>query len=419
MSDITTVILAAGNSTRFKASKSKLIYPLCGLPIVSHIYNIAKKISGKNVLIVCNDKNKDEFKSILDTSKFVVQKKQKGTADAIEQVKKYVRSKNILILFGDTPLVEVKDIRKLISKFKKSKAKASLIAFNTLKPHGYGRLLLNKNYVKEIIEQINLQPEQKKINLCNSGILISNTKLLFDNLKNIKENKIKKERYLPDICKIFSRKNILINYIECNEETMLGINTLEDFNKVQNILQKKYIQKFINIGVNFLKPETCYFSYDTKIETGVIIESNVTIKNSTIIKKGTIIKSNSYLEGSLIEENCIIGPSARIRPLSFIGKNSKIGNFVEIKNSKIGKKVAISHLSYVGDSILGNKVNIGAGTITCNYDGKKKQKTIIEDNVFVGSNSSLVAPLIIKKNSKIGAGSVITKNIPNNSLALE
>jgi len=419
MSDITTVILAAGNSTRFKASKSKLVYPLCGLPIVSHIYNIAKNISGNNILVVCNDKNKAELKSILNTPKLVVQKKQKGTADAIEQVKKYVSSKNILILFGDTPLVELKDIRKLINKFKKSKAKASLIAFNTLKPHGYGRLLINNNYVKEIIEQINLQPKQKKISLCNSGILISNSKLLFDNLKNIKENKIKKERYLPDICKIFSRKNILINYIECNEETMLGINTLEDFNKVQNILQKKYIQKFINIGVNFLKPETCYFSYDTKIETGVIIESNVTIKNSTIIKKGTIIKSNSYLEGSLIEENCIIGPSARIRPLSFIGKNSKIGNFVEIKNSKIGKKVAISHLSYVGDSILGNKVNIGAGTITCNYDGKKKQKTIIEDNVFVGSNSSLVAPLIIKKNSKIGAGSVITKNIPNNSLALE
>ena len=163
----------------------------------------------------------------------------------------------------------------------------------------------------------------------------------------------------------------------------------------------------------------CFISYDTKIEPTVTIESNVTIKNNTQIKKGTIIKSNSYLEGSLIEENCIIGPSARIRPVSFIGMNSKIGNFVEIKNSKIGKHVAISHLSYVGDTILGNKVNIGAGTITCNYDGKKKQKTIIEDNVFVGSNSSLVAPLIIKKNSKIGAGSVITKNIPNNSLALE
>jgi len=296
MSDITTVILAAGNSTRFKASKSKLVYPLCGLPIVSHIFNIAKKISGKNIFIVSNEKNKEELKLILNTSKLVVQKKQKGTADAIEQVKKYVKSKNILILFGDTPLVEVKDIRKLVSKFKKSKAKASLIAFNTLEPHGYGRLLLNNNYVEEIIEQINLKPEQKKINLCNSGILIANTKLLFDNLKNIKENKIKKERYLPDICKIFSKKNIPINYIECNKETMLGINTLDDFNVVQNILQKKYVKNFIKNGVNFLKPNTCYLSYDTKIEPTVTIESNVTIKEKTIIKKGSIkIEQNSIL----------------------------------------------------------------------------------------------------------------------------
>ncbi len=419
MSDITTVILAAGNSTRFKASKSKLVYPLCGLPIVSHIFNIAKKISGKNILVVSNEKNKEELKLILNTSKLVVQKKQKGTADAIEQVKKFVKSKNILILFGDTPLVEVKDIRKLVSKFKKSKAKASLIAFNTSEPHGYGRLLLNNNYVEEIIEQINLKPEQKKINLCNSGILIANTKLLFDNLKNIKENKIKKERYLPDICKIFSKKNIPINYIECNKETMLGINTLDDFNVVQNILQKKYVKNFIKNGVNFLNPNTCYLSYDTKIEPTVTIESNVTIKEKTIIKKGSIIKSNSYLEEVTIDENSHIGPSARLRPKTKIGKKSKIGNFVEIKNSKIGNNVSIAHLSYVGDSEIGNNVNIGAGTITCNYDGKKKHKTIIKDNVFIGSNTSLIAPIVIESKSRIGAGSVITKNIPKNSLAIE
>ncbi len=419
MSDITTVILAAGNSTRFKASKSKLVYPLCGLPIVSHIFNIAKKISGKNILVVSNEKNKEELKLILNTSKLVVQKKQKGTADAIEQVKKYVKSKNILILFGDTPLVEFKDIKKLVSKFKKSKAKASLIAFNTSEPHGYGRLLLNDKYVEEIIEQINLEPKQKKINLCNSGILLANTKLLFNNLKNIKENKIKKERYLTDICKIFAKKNIPINYIECNKETMLGINTFDDFNVVQNILQKKYVKNFIKKGVNFLKPNSCYLSHDTKIEPNVTIESNVTIKEKTIIKKGTIVKSNSYLEEVIIDENSIIGPSARLRPKTKIGKKSKIGNFVEVKNSNIGNNVSIAHLSYVGDSEIGNNVNIGAGTITCNYDGKKKNKTIIKDNVFIGSNTSLIAPVVIESKSRIGAGSVITKNIPKNSLAIE
>ena len=219
--------------------------------------------------------------------------------------------------------------------------------------------------------------------------------------------------------KIFSKKNIPINYIECDKETMLGINTLDDFNVVQNILQKKYVKNFIKNGVNFLKPNTCYLSYDTKIEPTVTIESNVTIKEKTIIKKGSIIKSNSYLEEVTIDENSHIGPSARLRPKTKIGKKSKIGNFVEIKNSKIGNNVSIAHLSYVGDSEIGNNVNIGAGTITCNYDGKKKHKTIIKDNVFIGSNTSLIAPVVIESKSRIGAGSVITKNIPKNSLAIE
>jgi len=419
MPNTTTVILAAGKSTRFKAGASKLIYPLCGFPIISHVYQVAKKISGKNIVVVCNKDNINELKSIIKGCVFVIQKQQKGTADAIEYAKSKINSKNVLILFGDTPLINVSSIRKLINKFISSKVKASLIAFKTLKPFGYGRLIIKENNLKEIVEQINLDKSQKKINLCNSGILIANKKILFDYLKKVKINKNKKERYLPDIFKVFYNNKIKTNFIECKEDEMLGINTLEDYNKVNIILQKNYINKFINSGVHFLKPETCYLTYDTKIEPKVIIESNVTIKERTIIKKGTTIKSNSYLEGVTISENCSIGPSARIRPNSVIGKNSKIGNYVEIKNSNIGKNVSIAHLSYVGDTVIGNKVNIGAGTITCNYDGRKKNKTIIKDNVFIGSNTSLIAPLVIETNSKIGAGSVITKNIPKRSLAIE
>ncbi len=419
MFNITTVILAAGRSTRFKTKTSKLIYPLCGLPIISHVYSVAKKISGKKVIIVCNKENINELKLILKDCIFVIQNQQKGTADAIEKAKKKINSKNVLVLFGDTPLITFSSIKKLIKKFLNSKVKASLIAFRTQKPFGYGRLLLRNNILEEIVEEINLNNYQKKINLCNSGILIAEKKILFENTKNIKINRIKKERYLPDIFKIFYSNKFKTNYIECNEDEMLGINTLEDYKKVQSILQKKYIDEFIKIGVNFLKPDTCYLSYDTKIEPNVIIESNVTIKEKTIIKKYSIIKSNSYLEGVTIGENCNIGPGARIRPNSIIDKNSKIGNFVEIKNSKIGKKVSIAHLSYVGDADVGNNVNIGAGTITCNYDGNKKHKTLIKDNVFIGSNSSLIAPVILETNSKVGAGSVITKNVPKGSLALE
>ena len=419
MFNTTTVILAAGRSTRFKTKTSKLIYPLCGLPIISHVYLIAKKISGKKVIVVCNKENIKELKLILKDCTFVIQNQQKGTADAIEQAKNKINSKNVIVLFGDTPLITLSSITKLIKKFLSSKVKASLIAFRTQKPFGYGRLLIKNNVLEEIVEEINLKNNQKTINLCNSGILIAEKKILFENTKNIKTNKIKKERYLPDIFKIFYYCKFNTNYIECNEDEMLGINTLEDYQKVQNILQKKYIDKFVKIGVNFLKPNTCYLSYDTKIEPNVIIENNVTIKEKTIIKKNSIIKSNSYLEGVTIGENCNIGPSARIRPNSIINNNSKVGNFVEIKNSKIGKKVSIAHLSYVGDANVGNNVNIGAGTITCNYDGNKKHKTVIKDNVFIGSNSSLIAPVILEANSKVGAGSVITKNIPKSSLALE
>ena len=419
MLNITTVILAAGKSTRFKASTSKLIYPLCGLPIISHVYSVAKKISGNKVIVVCNNNNIDDLKSILKDCYFVIQNHQKGTADAIEQAKNKINSKNVLVLFGDTPLITFASIKKLIKKFLSSRAKASLIAFRTLKPYGYGRLVTKNNLLEEIIEEINLSNNQKKIDLCNSGIIISNKKILFDNLKKIKINRNKKERYLPDIFKIFYNQNIKTNYILCDEDEMLGINTLEDYKKVNNILQKKYIDKFTKIGVVFLKPDTCYLSYDTKIEPTVTIEANVTIKDKTTIKKGSIIRSNSYLEGVTICDNCNIGPSARIRPNSIIDQNTKVGNFVEIKNSKIGKKVSIAHLSYVGDANVGNNVNIGAGAITCNYDGNKKHKTVIKDNVFIGSNSSLIAPLILEANSKVGAGSVITKNVPKGSLALE
>ena len=419
MHNITTVILAAGKSTRFKAVTSKLVYPLCGLPIISHVYSVAKKISGKNIIVVCNRDNINELKLHLKNCTFVIQKNQKGTADAVEQAHKYIKSKNVLVLFGDTPLININSLNKLIKKFISTTAKASLIAFKTNNPFGYGRLILKNNILKAIVEEVDLKINQKKINLCNSGILIANKKILFNFLKKVKIHKNKKERYLPDIFKIFSEYNLNTNFIECSEDEMLGINTLEDYNKVNNILQKKYISKFIKSGVNFLKPETCYLSYDTKIEPTVIIESNVTIKENTSIKKGSIIKSNSYLEGAIINKNCSIGPSARIRPKSRIDQNTKIGNYVEIKNSTIGKKVSVSHLSYIGDATLGNNVNIGAGTITCNYDGNKKHKTIIKDDVFIGSNTSLIAPIIVESKSMIGAGSVITKNIPKNSLALE
>ena len=416
MKNITTVILAAGKSTRFISKKSKLTQELAGLPIVSHVYNTAKKISGKNIIVVCNKENHNELSSLLKNCKFVIQKNQKGTADAIEAAKSSIKTQNFIILFGDVPLISDNSLKRLINNFKNKVG--SMILFKSLKPHGYGRVILEKNKVVEVVEEIHTSKSEKLIELCNSGIMLVNKSIFFKLIQQIKFRKIKKERYLTDIFDIYFKKKIPFTFIHAPEEEMNGINTLFDFNKVDKLLQKRLVTKFLKNGVLIKKPETCYFNCDTTIQSKVIIEPNVTIRNKVSIKSGTIIKNFSDLDGVLVKENCSIGPHARLRPKSTIEKNCKIGNYVEIKNSTIGSFTSISHLSYVGDSKIGNRVNIGAGCITCNYDGVKKNKTVIGSMSFIGSNTSLVAPLNIGNNVKIAAGSVINKDIPSNKLAV-
>ena len=419
MKKIVTVILAAGKSSRFKHSKSKIFQNLSGLPIIDHVYEVAKFASNKNIVFVCNKNNINELKKKFLNAKFVLQTKQSGTADAIIKAKKYLKNTNVLILFADVPLLSTLIIKKLIKNFYKNNSIGSMVAFESKKPYGYGRVVHEKQYVLNVIEELHANPEEKKIKLCNSGIMICDSDLLFKNINKIKNNNIKKERYLPDIFSFFYKLNIKFSYIIALEEEMLGINTIQNLIDADNILQKRIKKKLIEGGVIIQEPNNTRISFDTKIKKGSIIEPFVVIKSGVIIKENVHIKSHTVLEKSVIGANSSIGPGARIRPNTKIDSNVKIGNYVEIKNSNIGSNTSISHLSYIGDSDLGKNVNIGAGTITCNYNGKKKFKTIIQNNVFIGSNSSLVAPLKIGQNSTIGAGSVITKNIPSYHLAIE
>ena len=295
-----------------------------------------------------------------------------------------------------------------------------MIAFDSTDPSGYGRVITKGKKVESVVEELNASPNIKKISLCNAGVMLCKYELLFSFINKIINKNKKREKYLPDIFAICHQNKKSFQYILCKEEEMLGINTLDDFNKVDEIYQNLLIKSLIEKGVKIINPKTVRVSYDTQIGKNSIIEPFVFIKNGVKIKNQVIVKSHSVLESSIIGKGSSIGPFARLRPGSqkLIGENVKIGNFVEIKNSKIGNKCTIAHLSYIGDSQLGKNINIGAGTITCNYDGKKKNKTIIEDKVFIGSNTSLVAPLKIGRNSKTGAGSVITRNIPSNSLVV-
>ena len=419
MKNITTLILIAGKSSRFKSNKSKIFHELAGLPVIDHIYNKAKKISKNNIIFVCNKNNINTLKKRFNNCKFALQKNQNGTADAVLSAKKFIKNKsNILILFGDVPLITLSTLKKTANIFIKDKLSGLMIAFDSTDPSGYGRVITKGKKVESVVEELNASPNIKKISLCNSGVMLCKYELLFSFINKISNKNKKREKYLPDIFAICHQNKKSFQYILCKEEEMLGINTLDDFNKVDEIYQNLLIGNLIEKGVKIINPKTVRVSYDTQVGKNSIIEPFVFIKNGVKIKNQVIVKSHSVIESSIIGKGSSIGPFARLRPGSVIGENVKIGNFVEIKNSKIGNKSTISHLSYIGDSQLGKNVNIGAGTITCNFDGKNKNKTIIEDNVFIGTNTSLIAPVIIRKNSKTGAGSVIKKNIPSNSLVV-
>ena len=419
MTNITTLILIAGKSSRFQSNKSKIFHELAGLPVIDHIYNKAKKISKNNIIFVCNKNNINSLKKRFNNCKFALQKNQNGTADAVLSAKKLIKNKsNILILFGDVPLITLSTLKKATNIFLKDKLPGLMIAFDSADPFGYGRVITKGKKVESVVEELNASSNIKKISLCNAGVMLCKYELLFSFINKISNKNRKREKYLPDIFAICYLNKKSFQYIQSKEEEMLGINTLDDFNKIDEIYQNLLKRNLIEKGVNIINPKTVRVSYDTQVGSNSTIEPFVFIKNGVKIKDQVIVKSHSVLESSKIGKGSSIGPFARLRPGSVIGENVKIGNFTEIKNSKIGNKSTIAHLSYIGDSILGKNINIGAGTITCNYDGKKKNITIIEDKVFIGSNTSLVAPLKIGRNSKTGAGSVITRNIPSNSLVV-
>ena len=420
MKKITTIILAAGKSTRFISSKSKVFHDLAGKPIIDYVFSIAKKISKNDIVIVCNKKNINDFRKNYKNIKFSIQNKLNGTAGAVISAKKHIKKTNdVLILCADVPLVKIKSIKKLINQYRFSKSSGSMIAFNTLNPFGYGRVETKGNKVIRVTEETNASKSVKNISLCNSGIMLCNYDFLFLNITSISNKNIKKEKFLTDLFEKAENKNKHFKFSMCSEEELQGINTLEDLLKAEMTIHKNALKSLIKKGVRFIKPDSISLSFDTVIGKDSVIEPFVVIKKGVKIGKNVIIKSHSVLENCIIGDESSIGPSARIRPNTKIGKKVKIGNYVEIKNSVIGESSSISHLSYIGDANLGKKVNVGAGTITCNYDGKNKHRTNIRDNVFIGSNASLVAPLTINNNSIIGAGSVVTKNIPKNSLVIE
>jgi bifunctional UDP-N-acetylglucosamine pyrophosphorylase/glucosamine-1-phosphate N-acetyltransferase len=396
LDDVACVVLAGGEGTRMKSEIPKVLHKIYGKSLIEHVLASLKRLGITNIVTVVGYKSESVSKSISRFSRFAIQKKRLGTADALKEgLKKLPKFKGrILVLCGDTPLITGKTLKSLIDTSKKSDADCTLLTATLKNPTGYGRILRDdEGNVTKIIEEKDASLYEKVIEEINTGIYCFKSEKISNQIKEIKPNNAKKEYYLTDIIEIFSSENLKIESYETPDtEEILGINSRFQLVKAHQVMKKRIINKIIASGVTIIDPESVHIDADVSIGQDTIIEPFVRIENNVIIGR-----------------KCHLGPFLRIRPNSIIKDNVRLGNFVEVVRSKIDSHTKANHLAYIGDSQIGKKVNVGAGAVTANYNGKEKNKTVIGDGCFIGSGSILVAPLDIGKDSVTGANSLVTK----------
>ncbi|MEA3306407.1 MAG: bifunctional UDP-N-acetylglucosamine diphosphorylase/glucosamine-1-phosphate N-acetyltransferase GlmU [Elusimicrobiota bacterium] len=445
--NFSVLILAAGLGTRMKSEKPKVLHELAGLPLIIHAIKQASVLNPDKIIIVVGHKAdlvENAVNQYISDSKFKIkvefvrQKLLKGSGRAVqESIFKFKNFNHIMIMCGDAPLLQPETIKKMNSLYKRKKGAAIVLTANLDSPGTYGRIKRSSSgFVEAIIEAEGASSEELAIKEINSGAYIFKVSSLIKALKNLKPKGGKKEYYLTDAIENMKKEGAKIAAFKTlNFDETRGINSHMDLAMAYKIIYKRKADKLMASGVTIIDPDNTYIDESVKIGRGTIVYPGMTIQGKTMIGKncrlgpsGVIqscklgdnveIKFSCFLILSEVKKSAIIGPFAHLRPDSQVGPKAKIGNFTEIKKSKIGKGSKVSHLSYIGDTLMGEKVNIGAGTITCNYDGVKKHKTIINNGAFIGSNTNLVAPVSVGRKSLIGAGSTITKNIPDNKLAL-
>jgi len=452
------VVLAAGKGTRFKSEKPKVVHQILGKPMLWYTLFAVKWIKPQKTVIVVGHKKDEVINAVnCDGCEFVYQENQMGTGHAVYTAKEYFKDFDgyVLIINGDTPLVrgetlhnageylkalvryEGADLTNYRGYENKSIAGVVLTA-RVPNPYGYGRIIKDKDHrVIKIVEEKDATNQEKQINEVNSGIYFFYAPYLIEALERLENKNAQQEYYLPDVIEILRQEKKYVYALEIPDYTeILGVNDRLQLAGVENILKERYISFWALNGTTFHNPQSVWIEFDVDLSRDVEIHQNVVLQGKTFIDEGTVIEpnciirnskigknvkilANSYIEDSEIQDNAVIGPFARIRGGSVIKEEAVIGNFVEVKNSVIGRKTNARHLSYLGDAEIGEEVNIGAGTITCNFDGFKKHKTVIKDRAFIGSDTMLVAPVVIGEEAITGSGSVITKDVPDKALAIE
>ena len=418
-----TVVLAAGEGTRMRSSLPKVLHPVASRSLLAHVLDAAPHGPGAALAVVVGPNHKavvDEVARVRPDAATFVQAERLGTAHAVLAAREAIArgADDLLVAFGDTPLISAGTFARLRAPLERGAALA-VLGFRAADPTGYGRLLLEGDHLVAIREHADASPEERKVTLCNAGVMAFDGRRALEIIDRIGNANSKGEYYLVDAVAIVREMGLEAVVIETSEDEVRGINTKAQLAEAESVMQARLRQAALAAGVTLIAPETVYLAADTSFGNDVVIEPFVVIGPGVSIADGAVIHSFSHIVQASIGKKASVGPYARVRPGTSLGDGARIGNFVETKAAILEAGVKVNHLSYIGDAHVGANSNIGAGTITCNYDGFSKHKTMIGAGAFVGTNSSLVAPVNIGRGAYIGSGSVITKDVPADALAVE
>lgn len=418
------IILAAGKGTRMKSAVPKVMHRLAGASLLAHVLGASKAAGIERICVVVApgmDEVGASASAVHPALEVFVQEKQLGTADAVKAAQQALENfpGHVLVLYGDTPLLRAETLEAVRNELH-SGVDLVVLGFETDEPSGYGRLLLDeRGILVGIREEKDASEEEQAIRLCNSGIMgFRAASTLLDLLGRIGKNNAKGEFYLTDAVALARGDRLEARMIRANAEEVLGVNSRAELAAAEETMQRRLRTTFMAEGVTLTAPDTVYFSHDTRIGRDVAIEPHVIFGPKVVIEDGATIRAFSHIEGAHIGSGAVVGPFARLRPGADLAREAHVGNFVEIKQAEIGEGAKVNHLTYIGDASVGARANVGAGTITCNYDGFAKHKTEIGKDAFIGSNTSLVAPVKIGDGAYVGSGSVITKDVAPDALAL-